>query len=81
MSLGPQIILVSVGLNVFSRHPGGAKKTQLKSYGSSKTYYSDSWGWVCGFWRIFNVSCDCLINLHCSIDGIFSSHVLRPEIL
>ena len=27
------------------------------------------------------MSCSCLINLHHSTDGNFSSHVLRPEIL
>ena len=39
MALGPQIVLVSDGLKIVARHPGGAKGTRLKSCGPSKTWY------------------------------------------
>ena len=81
MSLGTQLVLVCGGLEIVAQHPGGAKGTQLKSCGPSKPWYTDNLGWVHDVRSIFNVSCACLINLHHSIDGKFSSHVLRTAIV
>ena len=81
MALGTQIVLVSGGFNIVVQHPGGATGTWLKSCGTSKTWYADSWVWVHGGRSIFNVSCACLISLHHINDGKISSHVLRPEIV
>ena len=81
MALGTQIIRVSSGLKIVVQQPGKAKGTQLKSFGHSKMWYADSWGWVRYIRVIFNVSCACLISLHHSTEGNFSPHVLRPEIV
>ena len=81
MSLGNQIVLVSGGLKIVARHPCGAEGTQLKSCRPSKTWYANSWVWVCDVRSLFNVSCTCLVNLHHIIHGKFSSHVLRPAIV
>ena len=75
--LGTQIFLVSGELNIFARCPGGATETWLKLCGPSKTWYVDSWGWVCVVQSILNLSCACLISLHHSTDEELSSHVLR----
>ena len=71
MALGTWIVTVSGGLKILARYPSGAKGTQLKSCGTSKMWYAESWGWVRDVRSIFNVSCACLINLHQSTDGIF----------
>ena len=71
MSLGTQLVLVSGGLKIVSRHPGGAKRTRLKSCGPSKTWYAEIWGLVRDVRSIFNLSYACLIHFHHSIDGIF----------
>ena len=81
MAIGTQLVLLYGGLNIVAQHHGGAKGTRLKSCGPSKTWYSDSCGWVHDVQGIFNVSCARLINLHHIIDGNFSSHVLRPAIV
>ena len=81
MALVTQILLVSGGLNIVARHPGGAKGTRLNSRGPSKTWYADSWGWVRDVRSIFNLSCAYLVNLNHSTNGKFSSHVLRPAIV
>ena len=79
MDLDPKLVLVSGRLMIVSRQPGGAKGTQLNSCGISKTWYADSWGRVSDVRSILSVSCAFLINLHHSIDGTFSSHVLRSD--
>ena len=71
MALGPQLVLVSGGLNIVARQPGGAKGTRLKSCRPSKTWYAESWGWVCDVRSILSVSCSCLMNLHHIIYGNF----------
>ena len=81
MTFGPQLVLVSGGLKIFSWHPGGTKVDRLNSCRPSKTWYADSSGWVRGLHIIFNVSCDCLINLHHSTVGKCSSHVLKTTIV
>ena len=58
MALGTQLILVSVGLNIVDRQLGGEMGTWLKSYGNSKTWYADSWGWVRDVRSILSVYCD-----------------------
>ena len=68
-------------MKIVAKNPGGAKENQLKSCRPSETWYDDSWGWVLDSQRIFKVSSACLINLHHSTDGKFSSHVMRPAIL
>ena len=81
MVIGTHLVLVSGGLNIFAQHHGGAKGYRLKLCRRSKIWYANSWGRVRDIWSMFNVYCACLINLHHSIDGNFSSHVLRPAIV
>ena len=81
MYLGTQIVLVYGGLKIVARNTGGVKGTLLKSCGSSKTWYADSWGWVHDVRSMFNMPCACQISLHHSTDEMFSSHVLRPAIV
>ena len=80
MSLRIHLVLVSDWLKIAARNPGGAKRTCLKSGVTSKTWYTDSWGWVRDVRSIFNVSSACLINLHHDTDRKISSHVMRPAI-
>ena len=47
-------------------------------FGPSKTWYSDSSGWVRDVRSIFNVAFACLIIFHHITEGNFSPHVLRP---
>ena len=81
MALVTHLILVSIWLKIVVRHTGREKETRLKSCGTSKTWYADSWGWEQDFRSIFNVSCACLINVHHSTEGKISPHVLRPVIV
>ena len=61
--------------------PGGPNGTLLKSCCPSRTWNADNFGWSLEVRIMFNVSCDCLINLHHNIDGNTSSHMHRPEIV
>ena len=48
MALGAQLVLVSGWLKIVAQHPGGEKGNRLKSCGTSKKCYTDTWGWVGG---------------------------------
>ena len=81
MSLGPHLVRVSGGLKIVLRQLDGAKGTALKSWGTSKTWYAGSWGWVRYVRSIFNDSCACLISLHNSTEVNVLSHVLSTAIV
>ena len=61
--------------------PGGPNGTLLKSCCPSRTCNADNFGCTIEVRSMFNVSCNCWINLHHNIDGNSLSHMHRPEIL
>ena len=61
--------------------PGGPNGTLLKSRCPSRTWNADNFGCTLEVRSIFNVSCDCLINLHDNIDEDASLNMHRPEIV
>ena len=60
---------------------GGPNGTLLKSCCPLRTWNADNFGCTIEVLRMFNVSCDCLINLHHNVDGSASLHINRPEIV
>ena len=61
--------------------PGGPNGNMLKSCCPLRTWNADNFRCTIDVRSMFNVSCDCLINLHHNIDGNASSHMQRPEIV
>ena len=61
--------------------PVGPNGTLLKSCCPLRTWNADNFGCTLEVRSMFNVSCDCLINLHRNKDGNYLSHMHSPEIV
>lgn len=81
MARGPHDVLVSGGLKMVARVPGGAQGTRLKSCVPSSTWYEESWGCTREVRSIFRESWACDIMRSQRMEGNCPSHVPRPAIM
>ena len=64
-----------------SRVPGGAKGTRLKLWGTSSTWYAESFGCTREVRNMLSVSCACLMSLHHRTDGKSLAYVQSPAMV